>query len=77
MSLCKHDMEEDWCADCNGTVEQQQVEEKNRRQVLGSLGYFPAQYPGWCTGCGSHFGKAVMIIHDGDDGYVAECCYDG
>jgi len=48
----------DQCAHCRGVTEPAPA-----RTVLGP--WFPAGYPGWCSGCGQVFGQGDMIRADG------------
>jgi hypothetical protein len=57
----------DQCAHCRGVTEPAPA-----RTVLGP--WFPAGYPGWCSGCGQVFGQGDMIRADGCGEYLADCC---
>lgn len=76
MSECIHDIEEAWCADCNGKAKEQQAQEAAHYAAMAAEGYFRAQYAGLCSECGKGFPSGSMIAYE-NDGYSGECCYGG
>lgn len=73
---CIHLLNPDWCADCNGTAAQQDLDEKTERQrILALPGWFPANYPSKCRMCRTSFRSGDPIrraITPG--GYIGPCC---
>jgi hypothetical protein len=44
------------------------------RENTGYGPWFPANFPGWCSGCGGEFGTGDEIRSDGCGEWLAECC---
>jgi hypothetical protein len=72
---CKHLLNPDWCADCNGKAAQEKADEAAERERVLALGdWFPARYAGVCRSCGAFFVVETPITPEPGGGYRAACC---
>lgn len=60
---------------CGRAVEVRQMRERAQiRDALRARGWFPAQYPGACEGCGERFEVGDLININPASGWRSECC---
>jgi len=61
------------CAHCRGLKSPDEQAASERRRLIASGRWIPAQYPGTCEQCGERFevGAAIRMF---PDGWRADCC---